>query len=67
VEKIELLTLAEVADVFSVSRQCVLNWVDAGQFPRPIRISRRYVRWLLADVKAFLEDCKNAKETCQQR
>jgi predicted DNA-binding transcriptional regulator AlpA len=66
-QKVELLTLAEVADVFGVSRQAILNWVDAGQFPKPVRISKRYVRWVGEDLRHFIESCKNHDtETCRR-
>jgi excisionase family DNA binding protein len=66
--KSELMTLQELADLFRVSRQTILNWQEAGRFPSPIRISRRYVRWLRSDVRQFLEDLKSEShnETCRR-
>ena len=49
----ELLTVAEVAQLFKLNQQTVRNWIDRGELPS-VRVGRRVrIRW--ADVEAFME------------
>lgn len=37
-----------------LARSTIYSMMDQGNFPRPIRISKRAVRWLEADIDAFI-------------
>lgn len=50
-----LLNLEELAEQFRVTRNTILQWVAKGDFPAPIRIGRRTLRWREADIEAFVE------------
>jgi len=50
-----LLQLGEVAELFGVTRATVLRWADSGTFPRPIRLSRRCLRWRETDIQTHIE------------
>lgn len=57
--RVQLLTVKEVADMLGVhERTCwrLSAKADAGQgdFPRPVRIGPRTIRWRLADVEAYV-------------
>lgn len=41
----KLLTRAEVEARVSLSRTTIYRLMDAGEFPTPIRVGRRAVRW----------------------
>lgn len=56
----KFLTLDEVAAIFGVTTFTVGRWVKRGDFPKPFRISRRYIRWDAADIERFVEQSKAA-------
>ena len=47
------LTIEQVADRYQVQPRTIQNWVRDGRFPQPMRLSRRLLRWRLADLIAF--------------
>jgi excisionase family DNA binding protein len=51
----DLLTGQEVADRLSISVRTLYRLVAGGQFPRPIRFSRKLVRWKADDVRRHLD------------
>ena len=51
----KLLTLGEVIAVVSLSRSSIYRGMDAGWFPRPLKIGSRMVRWTVADIDAYLK------------
>jgi excisionase family DNA binding protein len=49
----EMLTVAEVADLFKLNPQTLRNWIDRGELPC-VRVGRRVrIRW--RDMEAFME------------
>lgn len=42
----------EVAARYGVHRATVWRWVEAGQFPQPVRLSPAVTRWRLSDLEA---------------
>jgi prophage regulatory protein len=48
-----LIRLAEVATMLGISRSTVYKHVAEGQFPAPLKLGFRSVRWKLADVLAW--------------
>jgi excisionase family DNA binding protein len=58
-EQLKLLTVRELAAALNVHERSVWRLAaeaEAGQsnFPRPLRIGPKTVRWRLADVEAYL-------------
>jgi excisionase family DNA binding protein len=49
-----LVSTAEIAGLFGVSPNTVLEWAKAGSIAKPIRMGRRTIRWHRADVLAML-------------
>ena len=49
-----LLTLREVCEMTGLSRSSIYAMMAAGEFPRPIRIGARAVRWYENEVRAFI-------------
>jgi predicted DNA-binding transcriptional regulator AlpA len=55
-----LLEPDAVASAFGVSKRTLRRWWQAGDFPAPLRIGRRSIRWRLSDLQNFI-----ARETPQ--
>ena len=53
----DVLTIDQVAELLGVSSRTVRNWMDAAgmSFPRPISIGPRLKRWRRSEVQAWLE------------
>lgn len=52
----ELLSKAEVLHYLHISRWVLDKLVSAGEFPKPIRISERIVKWRKNDVEQWIKD-----------
>ena len=50
----KLLTLREVIQMTALSRSVVYALMGAAQFPQPVRIGRRAVRWVKQEVLDFI-------------
>tara|TARA_R110000851_G_scaffold165169_2_gene309940 strand:+ start:149902 stop:150096 length:195 start_codon:yes stop_codon:yes gene_type:complete len=60
----ELLNVHEVAKITNYkSRASIYNLMKSASFPVPVRVGARTVRWLRADVDAWLEGLKQKEET----
>lgn len=51
----KLLRLRDVKDRTGVSHSTIYRWMDAGEFPRPIKLSEACVRWREADLNEWIE------------
>ena len=49
-----LLRRTEVEEIVRLSRSTIYHLMKIGQFPAPIRIGQRAVRWLLSDIETWL-------------
>ncbi len=49
-----LLRLSDVCEIVGLSRSTIYGRMADGQFPRPIRVSERSVRWRSADVAEWI-------------
>jgi excisionase family DNA binding protein len=54
----DLLSPHEVANRLSIASSTLWRMVARGQFPQPIRFSRRLVRWKTRDLQAYLDSLK---------
>ena len=52
----ELLRREEVEARLGVSRSWIYAQMRAGRFPEPVKISKRAVRWRVADLDEWLSD-----------
>lgn len=48
-----LIRIADVCDLLSVSRTTIYGWVSEGNFPPPVRIGERAVRWRVDEIEAW--------------
>lgn len=53
-----LLRLPEVEAVVGVKKSKIYSLVQEGQFPAPVRLGPRSVRWRLTDVQAWIDGLK---------
>ena len=51
----QILRILEVADRTGLARSSIYAKIQAGDFPRPIKLSTRSVGWLEADVNQWIE------------
>ena len=50
-----LLTVKDVAELLSVNPRTVYRWSRQRQLPRPVKLSRRAVRWRASAIQGFLD------------
>lgn len=55
-----LLRLPEVVALLGLSSATIHRMMNSGEFPRPVPISRRSVRWERASVEAWLDERRTA-------
>lgn len=55
VTKPQLSRRPAVAAYVGVHENTITNWVRAGQFPRPLKLSRRLHLWDMSEVSRFVE------------
>lgn len=51
-----LLRRKQVEDLTALSRSSIYDKVSKGEFPRPVSVGPRSVRWLATEVEAFIND-----------
>ena len=51
----QILRILEVADRTGLARSSIYAKIQAGDFPRPIKLSTRSVGWLEADVNQWID------------
>ena len=50
-----LLTVKDVAELLSVARRTVWRWTREGKMPRPVKLTRRTVRWRASAIQSYLD------------
>lgn len=50
-----LMKLREVKHIVSLATSSIYRMMDAGTFPRPVRLSPGCVRWRQSDLEKWLE------------
>ena len=53
VEKLKLLDWKQVAKVTGLSRMTIQREIKAGNFPKPVNISQRKVRFKIEDIQMW--------------
>ena len=51
-----LLRRKEVGQMVSLSRASIYRLMDSGDFPHPIRVGPRAVRWRLRDIEEWMSE-----------
>jgi prophage regulatory protein len=50
-----LLTVEDVAELLSIAPRTVFRWARERKLPRPVRLSRRAVRWRASAIQAYID------------
>ena len=50
------LRLKEVEQMVGLSRTSIYRLMDSGDFPHPIRVGPRAVRWRLRDIEEWMSE-----------
>ena len=56
INKLKFLRFKHLTELFEVNRKTIYRWIDAGQFPKPIRITQRTVLFDAEKVLRCLEE-----------
>lgn len=51
----KLLRRPEVEARTGLSRSTIYAWMDAGEFPQPVKLGTRLVAWRESEIAAWLE------------
>lgn len=52
--ELQVLRVRDVAKKMGISKATLYRWIDAGEFPKPLRLGPRSVGWWSDDVKEWL-------------
>lgn len=61
-ERKKLLTVQEVADLFSISVREVWRRADSGQLPKPLRLGEKLRRWVREEIDTVIERAMRQRE-----
>ncbi len=50
-----ILRLPQVQEVCGVGRSTLYDWINAGKFPKPVKLGVRAVGWAETEIDAWLE------------
>jgi prophage regulatory protein len=53
-DKPRLIRIPEVKGKIGCSRSTILNWVKAGTFPAPVKLSARMIAWRESEVNQWI-------------
>ena len=52
----KLLTKPQVVEMMKISPRTLDNYMAAGQFPKPVRIGKRLLRWIVEDLEEWIHE-----------
>jgi prophage regulatory protein len=53
---LQLIKLKQASELTKLSKSTIYTFIQAGTFPRPVKIGRRAVAWRLSDISKWLSD-----------
>lgn len=59
--QVALLRKKEVIERTKLCSSTLYNLMGDGAFPRPIQVGPRAVRWIEAEVQAYIEQCIHSR------
>jgi len=60
------LTASQIRTMFKIGKTTLHRWVIEGEFPRPICVGKRSMRWLSSQVEAYIA-AKSAPVVTQEQ
>ena len=58
----QILKLADVITQTTLSSSTIYRLVQAGEFPKPIKLATHASGWLESDIEVWIQDRKEASE-----
>ena len=58
----QILKLKEISSLTKLSSSTIYRLVQAGEFPKPIKLATHASGWLESDIEAWIRDRKEASE-----
>lgn len=55
-----LLTVKDVAEIFSVTTRTIWRWSATNKIPRPVAPSSNVVRWRASEIQAHIDQLPKA-------
>ena len=49
-----LLSIQDVAESLHVARSTIYKLIEAGEFPKPIKLGKKSIRWRPSAVEAYI-------------
>ena len=62
-EQTALLNRSETERLVGLTSKTIYAMMKRGEFPRPVRLGRRFVRWRRSDLESFLENLPTVEYT----
>ena len=59
---VRVLRRKDVLDRFKISRTTLNNWIEAGDFPRPISLGPNTRAWLEDEIDAVIRERARARD-----
>lgn len=57
-----LLKIKQVLELVPVGKTTLYKMIDAGKFPRPIRLSERAVAWRKSDILQWIDNLETTEK-----
>lgn len=54
--ELQLLTIRDVLEITKAGRATIYDWMRDRDFPRPLKIGGRNVRWIAREVDTWLKE-----------
>jgi len=58
-----LIRLSDLSESLGVSRSTIYRWISEGEFPAPVRIGERAVRWRSEDIEQWKNSLQGQETT----
>lgn len=66
-EDLRLLRIGEVAAILGIAEVTIRKWVGRGDFPPPLRIGRRCIRWTRQQIEEYIAAAAAAQRESGRR
>lgn len=67
VKECRYLTAGQIRTMFKIGKTTLHRWVNEGEFPRPICVGKRSMRWPSSQVEAYITAKSAPAVTLEQK
>ena len=57
----EMLDIYRVSERYGVNKDTIRRWIKSGDFPEPIRVGKKLLRWDVVDLAAYDNERKGTQ------